>query len=45
MQVFAVTWAGRKLDRKLARFASEHADIRGYEPGPILRVHRLPSPP
>jgi hypothetical protein len=45
MQVFAVTWAGRKLDRKLARLASEHVDIRGYEPGPILRVHRLPSPP
>ena len=43
MQVFAVAWAGERYDTGIARLSVEHADIRGYEPEPILRVHRLPN--
>jgi hypothetical protein len=40
-EVFGVAWAGSRQDAKFAQRAIEHFDIGGYEPGPILRVHKL----
>jgi hypothetical protein len=43
-EVFGVAWSGSGQDAEFARRAAEHFDIGGYEPGPILRVHRLRAP-
>jgi hypothetical protein len=41
-QVFDVVWAGSARDAACASTAEQTTDIGGYEPGPILRVHRQP---
>jgi hypothetical protein len=41
MDLFAVAWADGPLDRKLTSSSLSHVDIRGYEPSPILRAHKL----
>lgn len=45
MELYGVTWAGSAYDARLARHAQRTISIRGYQPGPILHVHRLPPPP
>jgi hypothetical protein len=42
MELFGVAWSGSRADATFARAGNEVASIRGYEPGPILRVYRLP---
>jgi hypothetical protein len=42
MEVFGVAWAGSPLDADFAAHAQSSMDVEGYEPGPILRVYRLP---
>jgi hypothetical protein len=41
MELFAVVWAGRRLDIRVRPQSIEHADVGGYEERAILRVHRL----
>jgi len=41
-EVFDVVWAGSRRDAECAATAQQSTDVGGYEPGPILRVHRQP---
>jgi hypothetical protein len=40
-ELFAITWADHALDQAFAARAKRSADIFGFEPTPILRVHAL----
>ena len=42
MEAFGVAWAGSAVDADFAAHAQSSIDVEGYEPGPILRVYRMP---
>jgi hypothetical protein len=45
LELFAIAWAASAFDQSLSHRSLEHVDILGYEPGPILRVHRVKAVP
>jgi hypothetical protein len=42
MELFGVAWAGHQVDSTFAQRATRKVEVFGYEPGPLLRVYRLP---
>jgi hypothetical protein len=45
VEAFGVAWVGSRQDTKFARHSVENFAMAGYEHGPILRVHVLPTTP